>query len=139
MDLAYANRGVWGNEPEAACWIMQSASAGNTDAYASVGRTYEKGLGVATDMAEAIAWYRKAIDAGRSAGAYRLALLYRDGRGVAADSATSKRYFRLQSTLKQTEPKYDSDSTVERKFKSIYRALTHADRHLLRVFKMNGS
>ena len=120
---------------EASCWIRQSARAGNTRAYSSVGITYEKGRGVEKNIDEAITWYERAISAGRSGGAYRMELLYREGLGVRADNAEAERYFKLQKELKKTEPEYEFPSTVERKFKSIYQATLHIDRHLLRVLR----
>ncbi len=132
--LAFASRGIWGDEPEAACWFRQSARAGNTFAYTSVGMTYEDGNGVEQDIGEAMDWYQRAIEAGHSGGAYRMALLYREGRGVPANAETAERYFELQRKLKETEPRQESESNASRKIKSMHRAIVHADRHLARIF-----
>lgn len=132
--LAMVNRGIWSDEVEAACWINQSATNGNTNALSSVGINYEIGRGVEKNMHEAMKWYRRAIEKGNSGGAYRMALLYRDGNGVKASRKKSEKYFRLQKKMKITEPKYQSGSNVGRKFGFMYQAAIHADGHIARIF-----
>jgi hypothetical protein len=61
------------------------AKKGDVKAMYNVGKFYERGRGVDTDMAKAAEWFQKASAAGHVASQARLGILYFEGRGVKKD------------------------------------------------------
>lgn len=57
------------------------AAKGDTRAQYSIGRLYEKGHGVDSDLNEALVWYRKSADGGYADAQYRVAVAYVYGVG----------------------------------------------------------
>jgi TPR repeat protein len=68
---------------QAAFWYRRSAEQGNAEAQYRLGVLYERGDGVAKDVAQAAAWYRRAADQGNTEADERLrALLDSDSPGT---------------------------------------------------------
>ena len=61
---------------------LAAANKGNIKAMYEVGRLYERGRGVNTNLAEATKWYLKASNSGQHSAQARLGIMYFEGRGV---------------------------------------------------------
>ena len=70
------------------------AERGEADAQTNLGIIYEKGHGVAQDLAQAVTWYRKAADQGHAPAQYNLGYMYEKGLGIAQDGAQAIAWFR---------------------------------------------
>lgn len=84
---------IAGNETEALDAARAAASLGSASAMALVGRYYEEGRIVATDVATAIDWYQRAVEGGSSDGMVELGYLYDSGTGVTLDLAEAGAWF----------------------------------------------
>lgn len=76
--------------------ILQYQSAahlGNSDAMAAIGRAYESGCGVETNIAIAISWYRKAILHDNPQAMLYLGNCYKNGKGVSIDGKEAHYWF----------------------------------------------
>ena len=83
-----------GEPDKALALFRKAAAAGHAGAMNSVGIAYERGAGVARDMAEAMRWHRRSAEAGDSAAMHRLGLALMRGEGVKMDRAEALRWFR---------------------------------------------
>jgi len=61
---------------------LAAANSGKLKAMYDVGRLYERGRGVNTNLNEATKWYKKAAGAGQHSAQARLGIMYFEGRGV---------------------------------------------------------
>jgi TPR repeat protein len=73
--------------------IRSAAERGDAQAQYELGRAYEDGIGVKTDVKEAVAWYAKAAEQHLAMAQYLLGniLLYGEG-GVAPDYALARKW-----------------------------------------------
>jgi TPR repeat protein len=78
-----------GEQEEAAERFREAADAGHIAALYELGRHYERGDGVAKDVAEALRLYKDAAGQNDLYAATRLGVLYRDGIGVERDVRTA--------------------------------------------------
>jgi TPR repeat protein len=78
-----------GEHDEAAELFRQAADAGHIAALYELGRHYERGEGLAKDLAEALRLYKDAAGRNDLYAATRLGVLYRDGIGVERDIRTA--------------------------------------------------
>ena len=84
---------------EAAELYRSAAGLGLTASMFALGRAYDKGRGVARDMAEAAAWYRKAAAGGHAAAMASLGTMYEYGEGVPLDLAEALRLYRAAAGM----------------------------------------
>ncbi len=70
------------------------AKDGHAESQFSLGVAYERGLGVAVDLAEAARWYAMAAGQGHAQSQYNLGLMYADGRGLSQDDVRSATWMR---------------------------------------------
>jgi len=79
LALAFSAQGLMAADlPAPNEWIRyyeMAADKGDTEAQMKLGWLYEKGEGVAKDIAKAMGWYGKAAEAGEPAAQYNLGLL----------------------------------------------------------------
>ena len=75
------------------------AMAGDAEAQAQVGETYEKGLGVAPDYALAAVWYRRAAEQGLIRAQVNLGTLFERGLGVPRDPTQALYWYRRAAGL----------------------------------------
>lgn len=79
---------------DAAELFRQSAEMGLPAAMFSLGRAYDKGLGLDRDMAGAGRWYRKAAEEGHPGAMASLGTMYEFGEGVSLDVSEAARLYR---------------------------------------------
>ncbi len=79
---------------EAAEFFRQAAELGLPAAMFSLGRAYDKGLGVDKNIAEGAKWYRKAADLGHPGAMASLGTLHEYGEGVPVDIGEALRLYR---------------------------------------------
>lgn len=80
---------------KSAKWFYRAAELGAPDATYAIGRCYERGLGVETDINRAVEYYRKAREMGDLAATYNLGALYCKGwEGTAPDYNVAAACFR---------------------------------------------
>ncbi len=80
---------------KSAYWHSKAAEHGNVKAMVTLGYLYEKGHGVAVDVAKAVEYYKKAAEQGDASAMYNLGRLYSLGRGVSKDAVESDKWFKL--------------------------------------------
>ncbi len=73
--------------------VLKKAEQGDAKAQFNLGLCYDKGEGVAKDVAEAVKWYRKAADQGVAAAQYNLGVCYQDGDGVTKDACEAVKWY----------------------------------------------
>lgn len=82
-----------GRNDEAYQAAIRAAELGSAQAMATVGLSYQFGIGVVQSYREAADWYLRAAEAGSSDGMLQLGYLYDQGLGVAFDLEESGRWF----------------------------------------------
>jgi TPR repeat protein len=88
-----ALRAKGGNDEASFALLLKAASAGHAVAMNHVGFSYDKGTGVAQDMAKAAEWYGKSAELGVANAQRNLGIYYRDALGVARDPAKAIHWF----------------------------------------------
>lgn len=81
-------------QAEAAEFYRQAADLGLPAAMFSLGRAYDKGLGVDRNPEMAAQWYRKAADAGHGGATASLGTMYEFGEGVPIDISEAVKLYR---------------------------------------------
>ena len=71
----------------------EKAEKGDALAQYQLGLCYDRGVGVAKNLAQAAAWYRKAAETGYAEAQASLGFCYQKGLGVPADLAEAKRWY----------------------------------------------
>ena len=66
-----------------------------------IGIAYERGVGVAQDMAEATRWYRRSAEAGNSDAMRRRGIALMQGDGVKIDRTEALRWLRKSAEARQ--------------------------------------
>lgn len=84
----------------------QAAEAGSAKAAFSVGRSYEYGQGIESDLQQAFEWYRRAADMGSADGMYQVAEFYVEGKGVAHSQSEAFVWMKKAADLKQPDALY---------------------------------
>lgn len=84
-----------------------AAEENNAVAQFNLGLSYDKGRGVAQDVAEAVKWYRKAAEQNLALAQFALGACYDDGRGVAEDSVEAVKWYRKAAAQNQAEAQYN--------------------------------
>ena len=79
--------------------LRAAADTGHADAQVDLGLAYERGRGVATDLAQAMAWYRKGAAQNNMYGMRNVGLMLTYGRGVPADPAEGTEWLRKAAEL----------------------------------------
>lgn len=85
---------------------MKATEAGSGEGAYSVGRSYDYGQGVESDLDEARKWYRIAADRGNADGMYQVAESYVEGRGPEVDEAQAFAWMTMAADLNQPDALY---------------------------------
>jgi uncharacterized protein len=75
--------------------IEALATAGHAAAQNTLGVMYDRGLGVAPDVARAMTWFQRAAAQGDAKAQANLGVLHEQGRGVPRDLAAAVAWYRL--------------------------------------------
>jgi TPR repeat protein len=71
------------NDAQAASWWIKASEKGHAEAQNFLAFCYEKGDGVAKDLAQAVSWYRKSAEQGNAMAQNKLGFYYYNGEVVA--------------------------------------------------------
>jgi hypothetical protein len=94
--------------------LRSLADQGDTEAQNALAVMYEKGEGVAQDLATALMWYRKAADQGDAEAQLNLGDLYANGQGVPQDYVMAYMWFDLAAAAGIEDASRDRDAIVHR-------------------------
>lgn len=94
--------------------LRSLADQGDTEAQNALAVMYEKGEGVAQDLATALMWYRKAADQGDAEAQLNLGDLYANGQGVPQDYVMAYMWFDLAAAAGIEDASRDRDAIVRR-------------------------
>ena len=83
------------------------AERGDAEAQYRLGRMYEFGKGVATDMAQALVWLRKSAAQGNASAQLELGVIYATGDGVTQDDAQAVAWFQKAATQGNPTAQYN--------------------------------
>ncbi len=89
--------GVSGPEVESgsrADRVFVMAAEGDSTAQTALGLLYERGIGIARDLALALVWYRRAAAQGDALAEFHIGSLYERGEGVAVDYGEAAKWYR---------------------------------------------
>ena len=87
---AAASRPTWRRRPNG---TRSRPSSGFAPAQYRIGNFYEKGIGVARDIAKAKTWYQMAAEQGNASAMHNLAVLFAMGADGVADNESAARWF----------------------------------------------
>lgn len=79
--------------------LGEAADRGYPPAQFELGKMYERGLGVETDLVAARGWYRQAAEAGNRDAMHVLGVMYARGRGGARDETQAVAWFQRAAEL----------------------------------------
>ncbi|MEO1310195.1 MAG: tetratricopeptide repeat protein [Pseudomonadota bacterium] len=79
--------------------LSEAADKGHPPAQFELGKLYERGLGVPTDLVAARGWYRQAAEAGNRDAMHVLGVMYARGRGGARDQSQAVVWFQRAAEL----------------------------------------
>lgn len=79
--------------------LVPLAEGGDAQAQHALGRLYEEGRGVDTDVQAAAQWYAKAAAKGHAAARYGLGKLHETGQGVKQDYYRASEWYRLAADI----------------------------------------
>ncbi len=94
--------------------LRSLADQGDTEAQNALAVMYEKGEGVAQDIAAALMWYRKAADQGDAEAQLNLGNLYANGQGVPQDYVMAHMWFDLAAAAGIEDASRDRDAIARR-------------------------
>jgi len=127
-DLA-SGQDAYTMEEYATAWqeLLPLAEAGNTEAQILVGRMYNNGNGVTTDLAKGAAYYQRAATNGNARAQALLAFLFTAGRGVPKDPKQALQWYQQAAN--------NGDAYAQLDLARIYREGKSAKLDLVQAYK----